>query len=107
MSPSADLAEKARKALEETLGIKYTGFVIADRYARETIRGMTPVMMDEKALRMLILGLLRLLEKEWSDLVENFVGRRYQNNFPNILQKCLGKSPILGHSSQGQISSES
>ncbi len=50
MSPSADLAKKARKALEETLGIKYSVLVIGDRYTRETIKGMTPVMIDRKII---------------------------------------------------------
>lgn len=99
MSPSADLAQKARKALEETLGIKYAVFVIGDRYAREAIRGMAPVMIDEQALRMLILGLPRLIEKEWSDLVENFESTKYpyeilcREELHPILEAVLRPSP--------------
>ncbi len=99
MSPSADLAKKARKALEETLGIKYSVLVIGDRYTRETIKGMTPVMIDKKSLRMLILGLPRLLEPEWSDLVENFESTRYpyeilcREELHPILEAVLRPSP--------------
>jgi hypothetical protein len=99
MSPSADLANKARKTLEETLGIRYTVFVIGDRYARGAIKGMTPVVIDEKTLRMLILGLPRLFEKEWSDLVENFECTQYpyeilcREELHPILEAVLRPSP--------------
>jgi len=99
MSPAADLAEKARKALEETMGIKYSVFVIGDRYARETIKRMTPVTIAEKTLQMLILGLPRLLDPEWSDLVENFESNKApyeilcREELHPILEAVLRPSP--------------
>ena len=72
MSPSADLAKKSKKVLQDTLGIRYTVFVIGDRYARDAIKRMTTVIIDNRALRMLMLGLPRLLDGEWIDLIEGF-----------------------------------
>jgi hypothetical protein len=72
MSPSADLAKRSKKVLQDTLGIQYTVFVIGDRYARDAIKRMTTVAIDNRALRMLMLGLPRLLDGEWIDLIEGF-----------------------------------
>jgi len=99
MSPSNDLAVKVRKALRDTLGIQYAVLVIGDRYAREAIRKMTPVVMDEKILKTLMLGLPRLLDPEWIDLVEGLEGNRppyeilcREEMFP-ILEAALRPSP--------------
>ncbi|HEX9920761.1 MAG TPA: hypothetical protein VGB21_04625, partial [Candidatus Methylomirabilis sp.] len=72
MSPSADLAKRSKEVLQDTLGIQYTVFVIGDRYARDAIKRMTTVAIDNRALRMLMLGLPRLLDGEWIDLIEGF-----------------------------------
>ena len=99
MSPSGDLAEKARRALEETLGIRYTVLVIGDRYAREAIKKMTAVWIDERAMRMLMLGLPRLFEQEWIDLVGNFESSRYpyeilcREEMHPLLEALLRPSP--------------
>jgi hypothetical protein len=76
MSPSQELAGKARQALQDTLGIRYTVLAIGDPHAREAIRKMTPLVMDEKMLKSLILGLPRLLDPEWIELVEGFESDR-------------------------------
>ncbi len=76
MSPSRELAEKLKKVLWSTLGIQYAVFVIGDRYAREAIRKMGKVWIDNRMLRTLMLGLPRLLDDEWIDLLENFEAQR-------------------------------
>jgi len=60
---------------------------------------MTPVMLDEKTLRMLILGLPRLLEQEWNGLVENFESTKVpyeilcREELHPILEAVLRPSP--------------
>jgi hypothetical protein len=99
MSPTQDLAGKIKKALQETLGIQYTVLVIGDRYAREAVRRMTRVMIDERTLRTLMLGLPRLLDPEWTALVENFESHQFpyeilcrEEIYP-ILETVLRPSP--------------
>ena len=76
LSPARDLAEKVKRILWSTLGIRYTVFVIGDRYARDAIAKMTPVLIDNRALRALLLGLPRLLDEEWIGLIENLESNR-------------------------------
>lgn len=99
MSPSNDLAVKVKRALRDTLGIQYAVLVIGDRYAREAIRKMTPVVIDEKTLKTLTLGLPRLLDPEWIELVEGFESNRppyeilcREEMFP-VLEAVLRPSP--------------
>lgn len=72
MSPSAALAEKVKACLVETLGIKYMVFVVGDRYARDAIKKMAKVVVDSRTFKALMLGLPRLLERNWQELVEGF-----------------------------------
>ncbi len=99
ISPSADLAEKIKRALSETLGIRYTVFVVGDRYARQAIREMTKVVLGEKALRILMLGLPKLLDGEWTDLIQNFESNQYpfeifcKEEMLPVLEAVLRPSP--------------
>jgi hypothetical protein len=99
MSPSNDLAVKVKRALRDTLGIQYAVLVIGDRYAREAIRKMTPVVIDEKTLKALTLGLPRLLDPEWIELVEGFESNRppyeilCRQEIYSILEAVLRPSP--------------
>jgi UDP-N-acetylenolpyruvoylglucosamine reductase len=72
MSPSKDLANKLKEVLPETLGIRYMVFVIGDQYAREAVQKMAGTVIDSRTWRTLLLGLPRLLDKEWLDLVSAF-----------------------------------
>ena len=99
MSPSNVLAVKVKRALRDTLGIQYAVLVIGDRYAREAIRKMTPVVIDEKIMKALTLGLPRLLDPEWIELVEGFESNRppyeilcREEMFP-VLEAVLRPSP--------------
>jgi len=69
MSPSADLADKVRFGLTNALGLRYVVFMIGDRYACEAVRSMHEFVIDSKLFRMLMLGLPRMGDDEWLDLV--------------------------------------
>jgi FAD/FMN-containing dehydrogenase len=76
MSPSKALADRLKEVLPETLGIRYVVFVIGDRFARDSIRKMAGPVIDSDLWRTLVLGLPRLLDREWLDLVEGFEAGR-------------------------------
>ncbi len=69
MSPSAELADKVRYGLTHALGLRYVVFMVGDRFAREAVRSMREFVIDSKLFRMLMLGLPRLGDDEWLDLV--------------------------------------
>jgi len=76
MSPTLALAEKLKEVLPETLGIRYVVFAIGDRYAGESIHKMAGTVIDSGLWRTLLLGLPRLLDPEWLDLVHGFEAGR-------------------------------
>jgi hypothetical protein len=76
MSPSKDLAERLKSVLPETLGIRYVVFAIGDRFARTSIRELAGAVIDSGLWRTLTLGLPRLLDREWQELVGGFEGGR-------------------------------
>jgi hypothetical protein len=75
LSPDEKLAGKLKTALPDALGIHYVVFTIADRYGRDAIRKMAPAVIDSSLLRLLMLGLPRLVEPRWLDLVREYEGR--------------------------------
>jgi hypothetical protein len=76
MSPSKALADRLKILLPETLGIRYVVFAIGDRFARESIRKMAETVIDSGLWRTLTLGLPRLADQEWLDLVKGFEADR-------------------------------
>ncbi len=76
MSPSKALTDRLKEVLPETLGIRYIVFVIGDRFARDSIRKMAGSVIDSDLWRTLVLGLPRLLDREWLDLVKGFEAGR-------------------------------
>lgn len=74
LSPDEGLARRLKTALPEALGVSYMVFAVADRYARDAIRTMAPAIIDSSLLRLLMLGLPRLLEPRWLDLVREYAG---------------------------------
>ncbi len=72
MSPSQALAERLKEVLPETLGIRYVVFAIGDRFARAAIGQLAGAVIDSGLWRTLTLGLPRLLDGEWQDLVKGF-----------------------------------
>lgn len=99
ISPSADLAEKVRARLTDALGIEYMVYVVGDKYAREAIRKIAGTIIDNRLLRMLMLGLPRLVENEWTDLIRGLEGDKYpyqillrEEMYP-LLETVLRPSP--------------
>ncbi len=74
LTPDEGLAGRVKAALPEALGIGYVVFTIADRFGREAIRKMAPAVIDSSLLRLLMLGLPRLVEPRWLDLVREYAG---------------------------------
>lgn len=75
LSPDEGLARKLKEALPEALGVNFMVFAIADRFARDAIRKMVPAVIDAGLLRLLMLGLPRLLESRWLELAREYQGR--------------------------------
>jgi hypothetical protein len=75
LSPEETLAGKLKEALPEALGVNFMVFMIGDTYARDAVRKMTPSVIDADLLRLLTLGLPRLLEPQWLDLAREYEGR--------------------------------
>ncbi|WP_169732595.1 FAD-binding oxidoreductase [Desulfonatronum lacustre] len=76
MSPSADLADRVRHGLSEALGLRYAVFVVGDRFACEAVRSMREAVIDGELFRMLMLGLPRLADDDWLELVAGMGGDR-------------------------------
>jgi hypothetical protein len=76
MSPSQDLAERLKGVLPESLGIRYVVVAIGDRLARDAIQALAGTVIDSGLWRTLTLGLPRLLDREWQELVRGFEGGR-------------------------------
>jgi hypothetical protein len=74
LSPDEELAERLKAALPEVLGFSYLVLVIADPFGREAVRKMSPAVIDSSLLRTLILGLPRLVEPRWLDLLREWEG---------------------------------
>ena len=74
LSPDKGLAERLKAALPEVLGIDYLVLVIADRFGRDAVRKLAPAAIDGPLLRTLMLGLPRLVEPHWLDLVREWPG---------------------------------
>jgi hypothetical protein len=83
MSPSKELAEKVKTILPEGLGIHYAVFVVGDRYARDAIKKMAGTVIDQRLFRILMLGLPKLAEDDWVDLVQ-----AYEGNNPGYVVLC-------------------
>jgi hypothetical protein len=74
MSPTAALAKRLRSSLNETFGMLSAVFMVGDRFARQAVRSMRPALIDAELFRMLMLGLPRLAEEEWRELLSGMGG---------------------------------
>jgi hypothetical protein len=75
LSPDETLAQDLKAALPEALGVNYMVFLTGDRYAREAVRKMSPAVIDADLLRTLMLGLPKLVEPQWLELVRGYQGQ--------------------------------
>ncbi len=69
MSPSQEVSRDVKKVLAEKLGIKYTVLILGDSYAMKNIREMGHPVIDQELFRVLSLGLPRMIQAEWVDLI--------------------------------------
>ncbi|MBN2467937.1 MAG: FAD-binding oxidoreductase [Deltaproteobacteria bacterium] len=99
MSPSRDVAHTIKPFLQEELKIRYLVSVIGDQYAMRSIKETSSTFIDNRLFRTLMLGLPRLADTEWEELIGNFDGDRYpyeffckQEMYP-ILEAALSPSP--------------
>ncbi len=76
LSPSKDLADRLKDFFTATLGIQYAVFVVGDQYALDAVKKMKTPVIDNRLLRMFMLGLPRLAGGEWSDFLKGFEGDR-------------------------------
>lgn len=76
MSPTEALGDSVKSTFKEDLGIEYAVLVIGDRYALQAVRTMTDVVIDGELLKIFTLGLPRMAEDEWKDLVRGLEGSR-------------------------------
>jgi len=74
MSPVESLADSAKRVLKEDLGMEYAVLVIGDKYALDTVRKMSQVVVDSERLKILVLGFPKMVEDEWRDLVNGLEG---------------------------------
>lgn len=99
MSPSVELAEQIKGHFTEALDINAMVFMVGDTYARDAVKKMTSATIDNRLFRMLMLGLPRLAEKEWADLLRNFEGDKYayeifcMEEMTPLLEAVLSPSP--------------
>ncbi len=74
MCPSKELAARLKRSLSEVLGCEYLVLAVGDRDARDAIRRMAVAVIDQPLFRMLMLGLPRLLDPRWVDLIRQYEG---------------------------------
>ena len=93
------MADKVKENLTKSLDINSMVFMVGDKYACDAVKKMTKVTIDNKLFRMLMLGLPRLAEDEWAELLRNFEGDKYayeifcmEEMYP-LLEAALAPSP--------------
>jgi hypothetical protein len=99
MSPTLDTARRIKRVLKQNLGLEYAVLMIGDRFAVQTVRSMGVPVIDQEMLRLLTLGLPRLIKGDWLDLVAEGEGplRPYEILFQPemmpMLEAVLKPSP--------------
>jgi hypothetical protein len=99
MAPTIELAEQVKTGLTKALGIEAVVFMVGDRYARETVKSMAPAVIDNRLLRILMLGLPNLAAEGWNELLQGFEGDRFpyelvlREEMIPLLETVLDPSP--------------
>jgi hypothetical protein len=76
LAPTLDLARRLKAELPRVLGLRYAVLVVADAHGRQAVRRMAGSVIDSDLMRTIQLGLPRLLDAEWIDLVRRIEGRK-------------------------------
>jgi hypothetical protein len=77
MAPTIGLAERVKAGLTRALDIEAVVFIVGDRYTREAVKSMAPVVIDNRLLRILMLGLPNLATESWNELLKGYEGNRF------------------------------
>jgi len=85
ISPTLEVTHRIKHLMKHDLGLEYAVLVIGDAYALDSVKKMTPHIMDPEILEALILGLPRLLKEDWSSLIEAYEGE--QRPYEILLKK--------------------
>jgi len=70
-SPTTAVAQKVKQLFKENLGIEYAVLVIGDKWAIDAVKNLADTVMDQKLLRMLLLGFPRLIDEDLLNLLED------------------------------------
>jgi hypothetical protein len=101
MAPTAELADLVKKDLTAALDIGAVVFMVGDRYAREAVKSMVPVVLDNRLLRIVMLGLPNLRGERWTELLIGFEGNQYpyelvfREEMIPLLETILDPSPEM------------
>jgi hypothetical protein len=99
MAPTIDLIDRVKTGLTAALGIEAVVFMVGDRYAREAVRSMVPIVMDNRLMRILMLGLPNFAAEGWTELLQGFEGNRFpyelvlREEMIPLLETVLDPSP--------------
>jgi hypothetical protein len=74
LAPDEATARRFKAALPEVLGFEQVVMVVADSYGRDAVRKMAPSVLDGSFMKTLMLGLPRLLEPRWLDILRDWEG---------------------------------
>ena len=74
IAPTVELAHKIKRVFQEDLGMEYAVLMIGDSYAAQAIKSMSEVTMDGEMMKTLILGLPKLVDREWQSLIQDLEG---------------------------------
>ena len=101
MAPTRALGDRIKSAFREDLGIEYTVLVLGDHYALKAVRSMADIVIDSDLMRTFILGMPKMAEEEWRDLVLGLEGCRppYETilkpEVQHLIETILKPSPEL------------
>ncbi|MFO7867528.1 MAG: FAD-binding oxidoreductase [Candidatus Aminicenantes bacterium] len=76
LSPTLELSQRLKENLGRIMGIESAVFVVTDAHGRRAVEEMAGPVIDQGLLRTLMLGLPRLLDKNWLDFLETYQSDR-------------------------------
>lgn len=90
-SPTNAVAQKVKQIFKENLGIEYAVLVIGDKWAIDAVKNLSDTVIDQKMLKLLLLGFPRMIEEDLLNLLED--GEDIQVPFKLLFRKDM--QPLL------------
>ncbi len=75
ISPTKEIAHRIKHAFRHDLGLEYAVLMIGDRFDAQAVKSLGIPVIDQKLLSLITLGLPRLIEQEWLELLREGEGR--------------------------------